>query len=145
MTAAKKPAPAKAAKTAPKAKPAPEEKKKVAAHAESKATAKPAARAATAPKPADDAKGKRGRKAAPEPVKGKEELLDEDMGDVEAEGVRNSLTEMYKGFSRKADLLTQANSTLMAGKRARTGSYLGAAGTLLQGAAAGAGNYVRMK
>ena len=40
-----------------------------------KAAAKPAARAATAPKPADDAKGKRGHKAAPEPVKGKKEAV----------------------------------------------------------------------
>lgn len=67
------------------------------------------------------------------------------MGDVEAEGVRNSLTEMYKGFSRKADLLTQANATRVSGKRARTGSYIGAAGTLLGGLAGGADNYNRLK
>ena len=75
MTAAKKTATPKAAAKSPvKAKPA-EDKKK--------ATAKPAAKASKAP--VDDGKGKHGRKPL-ENVKGKkEELLEEDIGDVEPE------------------------------------------------------------
>jgi RNA polymerase primary sigma factor len=87
MTAVKKPAPAKAAKTPAKAKPA-EEKKKVAARAETKADPKAEAKPAKpSAKPADDGKGKRGKKPAEATTaKGKkEELLEDDAVDVEPE------------------------------------------------------------
>lgn len=61
------------------------------------------------------------------------------MGDVEAEGQMNALTEMYKGLTRKADLLTQASVTRTQGRNARTASYIGAAGTLFDGFSTAAG------
>jgi RNA polymerase primary sigma factor len=70
MTAAKKPAPPKAAAKSP-AKPKPAEDKKKAAAKASKA-------------PVDDGKGKRGRKPL-ENAKGKTEIIEEDLADVEPE------------------------------------------------------------
>ena len=67
------------------------------------------------------------------------------MGDVEAQGVHNSLTEMYKGFSRKADLLTEANVRKIGGANAKTGSFIGAAGTLLDGVSTGLGRLPKLK
>lgn len=67
------------------------------------------------------------------------------MGDVEAQGIHNSLTEMFKGQTRRADLLSEANARKFAGKNAQTAGYLGAAGTLVEGISTGVGRMVKPK
>lgn len=58
------------------------------------------------------------------------------MSDVETQGMFNSLTELYKGFSRRSDLIEQAKNRRQEGKTAKNSSYLEAAGTVFSDASA---------
>lgn len=48
------------------------------------------------------------------------------MGDVEDQGLFNSLTEMYKGFGRKRDLVAEAKQTRKSGRNSLIGSIFDA-------------------
>lgn len=67
------------------------------------------------------------------------------MADVENQGVFNSLTEMYKGFSRRDDLIAGARARRTEGKNAQTAGWIKGVGTIFDGAAGSASNYLKMK
>lgn len=67
------------------------------------------------------------------------------MADTEAQGVYNSLNEMYKGELARTDLLNEAKMRRKGGSFASTAGKIGAVGTIFSGAGNAAGNYIRMK